>query len=184
VKEVLEPLASIPGVQTAILVTSDGVPIAAEGKMEGDQAVEPEPEQPQTLSTREPRAPRAARIEDSDGHNALAGLGASWLAEVTRTIAPLSWDSPQYMMLRAARGTLMIMQAPNAFLLVLLDGGVRAEDVRLPMEAAVARMQRVLRGIGKPSEDKEPAGVSPASSESAQPGEYTSIEIPGLSGEK
>jgi len=184
VKEVLEPLANIPGVQTAVLVTNDGVPIAVEGRMEGDEEPQEEVAPPQTLSAHEPRTPVAGRIGDSDRHNALAGLGTSWLTEITRTIAPLSWDAPQYMMLRAARGTLMVMQAPNAVLLVLLDGGIRSEDVRLPMEAAVARLQRVLRGVGKRSQDKKPPGNSPVPNEPAQPGEHLTIEIPEVSGEK
>ena len=42
-----------------------------------------------------------------------------------------------------------MLHAPGAVLLVLLDRGMRPEELRLPMEGAVARMQRVLRSMGK-----------------------------------
>lgn len=188
-KEVLEPLAAIPGVRTAVLVTNDGVPIAVQGdvgRTEDDE--EPEPESFPSLSTRdalsprEPLEPNADRIDDSDRLNALAGLGASWLGEISRTVAPLSWGAPQFMVLRAARGTLMLMQAPNSLLLVLLEGGMLAEDLRLPMEAAVARMQRVLRGVGKRDETQNPPGIAPASNAPAQSGEISTTGVPEVSG--
>lgn len=182
-KEVLEPLASIPGVRTAVLITNDGVPIAVQGdvgRREGEGEIEREA--PQSLSTREERRPNAERIDDSDRLNALAGLGTSWLGEITRTIAPLSWGAPQYMVLRAARGTLMVMQAPNSILLVLLEGGMLAEDLRLPMEAAVARMQRVLRGVGKRDENQNQPGHYSASHEPARSGEPSTTGVPEVSG--
>lgn len=181
-KEVLEPLASIPGVRTAVLVTSDGVPIAVQGDV-GRQEEEPDPiDEPQSLSTREARTPNAERIDDSDRLNALAGLGTSWLGEIARTIAPLSWGAPDYMVLRAARGTLMVMQAPNSILLVLLEGGMLAEDLRLPMEAAVARMQRVLRGVGKRDEPLKQPADEPASIQPDLSGEPSTLGMRESSG--
>ena len=41
-------------------------------------------------------------------------------------------------------------------LLVLIDRGTSDEDLRLPMDGAVVRMQRVLRSLG--SEQAEPVG--------------------------
>lgn len=165
-REVLEPLASLPGVRLAVLVTEDGVPIAVQGTVE---------------TSRDDDGEAFASIDDSERLNSLAALGTSWLGETARTIAPLSWSAPQFIVLRAARGTLMLMQAPNSTLLVLLEGGIRSEDVRLPMEAAVARMQRVLRGVGRHDDTNQP-GPGPASNRPAQPGEPSTTGIPGVSG--
>lgn len=182
-KEVLEPLASIPGVRTAALVTNDGVPIAVQGDVgRREEDEELDVGYGQSLSTREERAPSPDRIDDSDRLNALAGLGTSWLGEIARTIAPLSWGAPEYMVLRAARGTLLIMQAPNSLLLVLLEGGMLAEDLRLPMEAAVARMQRVLRGVGKRDENQNLPGSSSASYGSEGSDEPSTTGIREVSG--
>jgi hypothetical protein len=87
------------------------------------------------------------------------------------------------MSMRAARGTLIVMQAPNAVLLVLLDGGMPPEELRLPMEAAIARMQRVLRGGRKdaPSEEKPP-GLFPAPKSNARAGVDPAKGVPEVSG--
>jgi predicted regulator of Ras-like GTPase activity (Roadblock/LC7/MglB family) len=120
VKHILEPLAKITGVRTAALVTNDGVPITMQG-----------------------RSVHAA--SDAATVDALAALAAGWVGEVNRATAPLAWDAPRHLVLRAVRGTLVAMQAPGALLVVVLDSGASAEDLRLPMEAAVGRMLRHLR---------------------------------------
>lgn len=134
--EILDPLAKTPGVRLAVLVSPDGMPVA----MRGEYA---EPE------------------EDSvelAGENAesLAALATSWLSELSRAVAPLSWDAPQRVVLRAARGTLIMLAAPGAVLLVVCDRGSSPEDLRLPMEATVGRMQRILRNIGRREPKPEP----------------------------
>lgn len=166
-KHVLEPLSCIPGVRTAALVTVDGVPMAMHGarhasvhksrdKKRGDDAKE------RASSERE-------TIDSTEDLDVLAGLATSWMGEITRAIAPLSWDAPRQLVLRAARGTLIILQAPAAFLIVVLEGGMRAEELRLPMEIAVARMQRHLRSLGLQSGTTvlaidSPPGIFPARS--------------------
>jgi len=128
---VLEPLIRIPGVRMALLVGSDGVPVVARNK--------------------------DARDQDSDGLNentdALAGLASGWLGEVTRAIAPLSWNAPTRVVLWASRGTMIMCAAPGAVLLVVLDRGARPEDLRLPMGAAAARIHRVLRNMRSDSDN-------------------------------
>ena len=139
-KHVLEPIARTPGVRLAMLVTLDGVPITVHGERrktnEGPRQGGPE------------RRQRDAGVDSADDVHAMAALGSGWMSEVTRAVAPLSWSVPQRLVLRAARGTLIAMQAPGALLLVVLESGMRAEELRLPMEGAVARMQRHLRTIG------------------------------------
>ena len=65
--------------------------------------------------------------------------------ELLRATAPLAWDAPRHLVLRAVRGTLVAMQAPGALLVVVLESGSSAEELRMPMEAAVGRMLRHLR---------------------------------------
>jgi predicted regulator of Ras-like GTPase activity (Roadblock/LC7/MglB family) len=122
-KQVLEPLANIPGVRMALLVSHDGVPVVVRGR-DGDEG----------------GVDLSAQSAES-----LAALAAGWLNGITRSLAPQSWDAPQRVVLRAARGTLVMLAAPGAVLLVQLARGASSEDLRLPMESAVARMLRVLR---------------------------------------
>jgi len=121
VKHILEPLARIAGVRTAALITTDGVPITVQGRA----------------------APRGGG--EAGELDALAALAAGWVSEVNRATAPLAWDAPRHLVLRAVRGTLVAMQAPGALLVVVLESGSSAEELRLPMEAAVGRMLRHLR---------------------------------------
>jgi predicted regulator of Ras-like GTPase activity (Roadblock/LC7/MglB family) len=125
-KQVLEPLSAIPGVRVAVLVTSDGVPVVVRGR-----AHEGGPDDPADGSP--------------DAAESLAALASGWLNALTRAVAPLSWRPPERVVLKATRGTIVMLQAPGSVLLALLDGGTRAEDLRLPMQGAVARIQRLLR---------------------------------------
>ena len=140
-KEILEPLARIPGVRTAVLVTSDGVPIAVRGQVGSMDALDRERDW----------------VDSAEDLDALAGLAAGWMGEIKRAVAPLSWHSPRRMTLRATRGTLVLQQTHGAVLLVILDRGMRAEELRLPMEAAEARLQRILRGMGDKKPKHEPS---------------------------
>jgi predicted regulator of Ras-like GTPase activity (Roadblock/LC7/MglB family) len=184
VREVLEPIAGLPGVRIAVLVTSDGVPIAVQGQVDGRAEAAREAPWRDVLSTHDEPPSGGEHIDSSEDLNVLAALATGWLADVTRSVAPLSWGPPRYLVLRAARGTLILMQGPNAVLLVQLDGGMRAEDLRLPMESAIARMQRVLRGIGRtdePASDKPP-GIFPALRTTARPGVDSAKGVPEVSG--
>jgi hypothetical protein len=75
--------------------------------------------------------------------------------------------------LRAVRGTLVAMQAPGALLVVVLESGASAEELRLPMEATVGRMLRHLRTL---STARNPA---PAATPSAPQGGPASKGAPG-----
>jgi predicted regulator of Ras-like GTPase activity (Roadblock/LC7/MglB family) len=169
VKEILEPLARIPGVRTAALVTSDGVPIAVKGKVgKGKEMLE-----------------ERDWVDSAEDLDALAGLAAGWMGEIKRAVAPLSWHSPRRMTLRATHGTLVMLQTHGAVLLVVLNRGMRAEELRLPMEAAEARMQRILRGMGdkkarpEPTDDVESApAIFPRSLRLVRP-EPDGVEVTG-----
>jgi predicted regulator of Ras-like GTPase activity (Roadblock/LC7/MglB family) len=151
VNEILEPLGLVPGVRIAVLVSPDGVPVVVRGR------------EPAAAADAE-GVDRALRDENPDS---LAALAIGWLSTLARSVAPLSWEPPRRVVLRAARGTLVMTHAPGAVLLVVLERGTSPEDLRLPMDGAVARMQRILRERRErqptqPSQPSQPAGHAPA----------------------
>lgn len=182
-KNVLDPLARIPGVRLAALVSPDGVPI----------------------DVRTSHAPKASKPADAgekhgasdfgpEDLNALSALSSSWIAEVSRAVAPMSWTVPKRLVLRAARGTLIVVQAPRALLLVVLEGGLGPEELRLPMGVAIARMERHLRAIepkaaAEPRTSADPSGppgIFPANKTAhpaADPIHATGNEVPEGPGE-
>ncbi len=124
-KAVLDPLAHIPGVRLAALISVDGVPIAtAEATREGETA---------------------SMIDQDEELNSYTALAAGWLADVTRSCSQLSWDSPLRAVLQATHGTLVLHNAPGAIVLAVLERGVPYEELRVPIEGAIGRMQRLLR---------------------------------------
>lgn len=168
-RHVLEPLARIPGVRLAMLVTPDGVPIVIHGE--------------RRASRRDDKNGTGRRRSDfgitsSDDMQAWAALGTAWLRDVGRIVAPLSWSAPTRVVLTAARGTLIVLQGPGAILLVVLDAGMSAEDLRLPMDGTVVRMQRTHKNRGSnpdasPELERQPT-VLPVRSESRASGEALS----------
>jgi predicted regulator of Ras-like GTPase activity (Roadblock/LC7/MglB family) len=128
-KEILEQLAEHAGVRMAALVMEDGVPVVVRGR---------KPVAGQTDASAAPPA------QDAD---ALAALSAGWVLEVCNAVAPLAWDKPQRMALRGTQGTLVLRRAHTAWLLVLLAGGLRSEDVLLAMDGTAARLERYVRGL-------------------------------------
>ncbi len=114
---ILEPLARFPGVELVLLLSHDGVPIAS--------------------------APAESHSAPAGGRGeVLAALAASWLNELTQAVAPLSWNPPERVLLRAARGTLVLRRSESACLLVLLSRETAPEDVRLSMDGTLARIER------------------------------------------
>lgn len=127
-KPVLEPLVRIPGVRLAALISDDGVPVAVlHNPGHGGEGKEEDV------------------IQAAEEFHSYAGLAAGWLSEAARAVGPLSWDTPRRVVLRATRGTLVTHIGPGVVLLVVLDQGARAEDLRIPMDSATARMHRLLR---------------------------------------
>jgi len=163
-KNSIAPLAALPGVTLAMLVSQDGVPVVVRGDHRKDST--------DTL--------RDAHLEDAD---ALAGLAAGWIADLTRASAPISWNAPRYLVLRAARGSLLAMQVPRALLVVVLGSGMRPEDFRLAMESAAARVERSQRpgahrnempsdprSEGAEASNTEPVGIFPGRHRTSGPG--------------
>jgi predicted regulator of Ras-like GTPase activity (Roadblock/LC7/MglB family) len=111
--EVLESLTREPGVRRALLVASDGVLIATCG-LEAD--------------------PHVA--------GSVAALAAGWMQDIRRAVDPMAWGAPCRCVMRAQRGSLVLLAAHDAILAVVLERGAAPEELRLPMEAAAARLGR------------------------------------------
>jgi predicted regulator of Ras-like GTPase activity (Roadblock/LC7/MglB family) len=158
-KEVVEPLTQIAGVRLAALILSDGVPVVSPGR--GLRA----------------GASRGAGNGFAD-LEAAAGLCVGWLGEIARAVGALSWDPPERAVLRAARGSLILRRCGDVILLVVLEAGLSPEELRLPVEAAAARLQRVLRDLAAPL-PKHSAAAPPAG---ALPNRRDIVEAP-ISGE-
>ncbi len=171
----IEKLTAQPGVDLAMLVTEDGVPIA----FSGERVIDTE-----ALGT---------KTSGMGREDALAALATSWLNELKHATAPLSWDQPARVVMRCARGSLVMQRVRGAVLLVMLARGVAPEGIRLPMQGTVARIERSLRGTSKeaPVSERathtEPPGpipsektVSPAEGTAETRSNTTSRE--GLSG--
>jgi len=126
--EVLDPLATQPGVILAALISDDGVPVAVPGTKVDSSSSE------------------GCALSDAD---ALAAMCAGWLDELNDSMTLLSCDAPRRVVLRAARGSLLLLRTSGAVLLVVLEPGLGPDELWLPMEGVAARIQRILRGMGE-----------------------------------
>lgn len=165
-RHVLDPLAKIPGVRVAMLVTPDGVPIVIHGERRSGRRAD---------KNGTGRRRSDFGIQSSDDMQAWAALGTSWLRDVGRSVAPLAWGAPTRVILAAVRGTLILQHGQGAILLVVLDAGTSAEDLRLPMEGALARLSRQSRA--------REARLEPAPALEAQPTVLPVRSEPRASGE-
>ncbi|MFT7485668.1 MAG: putative regulator of Ras-like GTPase activity (Roadblock/LC7/MglB family) [Candidatus Paceibacteria bacterium] len=157
-KRVLDPLARIAGVRRAVLFSQDGVPITHITR--GDENT-PDAE--------------GRLIDSAEDLCSFAGLAAGLLGEIRRTVDPMSWEEPKRVVLKATRGTLVLLLLERANISVELERGMSSEELRLPMEAVVARLARAtgrnsnskkLQDEQSPSlEIEEPPGLFPAREE-------------------
>lgn len=164
--EVLDPLASQPGVILAALISDDGVPVAVPG------------------TKVESAGSESCALSDSD---ALAAMCAGWLDELTDCMSLLSCDAPRRVVLRAARGSLLLLRTSGAVLLVVLEPGLGPEELWLPMEGVAARIQRILRGMGEAAvsetiSDLEPPSPFPKRADTTATESPTASLEKGLSG--
>ncbi len=105
-------------------------------------------------------------IDSTQDMNAFAGLAAGWLKDATRAVDPLAWDPPRRVVLRAARGTIVLRRTKRAILAAVLDPGLRPEELRLPMDAAATRLERSTRRssaaeVGSAHESAQPNPPGP-----------------------
>lgn len=159
-KSVIEPLARIPGVCFAAIISPDGVPIACQGRVRGEGST-----------------PGGDGIGSAEDAGAFAGLSAGWLNDLARTVDAVTWDAPRRVVLRAQRGALSMLRLENAILAVMLERGMDAEELRLPMDAAAARLARLLgrkgtkeNEVARQAAHEQPPGLLPGSGPSPSPG--------------
>jgi len=137
-RDVLEPLSRVAGVRQVAIVSGDGVPVMVlERASRGGEFVERALDGEQKLS--------GQRIDPAS----FGALAAGWAEEVGRAIAPLAWDAPWRIALVASQGTLVVQQGPGAMVLVVLDAGTPPESLTIPLDGAVARMERHLKSLGR-----------------------------------
>jgi hypothetical protein len=67
--------------------------------------------------------------------------------------------------LKGARGTLVLQATRSAVLLVILARGLSPEQVRLPMDGTIARIERSLRGMGKNKQSETPGPIPSTSAD-------------------
>lgn len=155
--EILQPLSDIPGVRYAGIVTSDGVPIllpGAGGTLGGEDG----------------------RLGLSLDVNMLAALAYQWYEDLGQLTEELTWDRPARVVLKAARGTLVARTVSGGVLIALIDPGVGAESLRLPMEGAAARIDRNLRSMGGQIEGPLPSAPVAQTVGSSEPDNDTATE--------
>jgi len=118
-KWVLDPLVATPGVRLALLATQDGVPIAWRGNLRG---------------------PGDAR--DAEELAGIAALAAGWIEELGASVGAMTWTAPDRIEMCASGALMIAARARGALLLVVAERGVAPEDLCLPVDAAVARLER------------------------------------------
>ncbi|MEZ5973348.1 MAG: hypothetical protein R3E96_00500 [Planctomycetota bacterium] len=119
---ILQYLAQYEGIESASVVSYDGVLVAsAVGTQAGVQQA--------ALSDRE-----AQPIQT------LAALASGWLGEVNRAVGPLSWGMPYRYVLRSTQATLVTHVFTDSFLLLVLDPDVDPEETRSLMDEAVGQI--------------------------------------------
>ena len=116
----IEPLSRLPGVEFVLLFSHDGVPIA-----------------------------HANGTSETPHEESLAALTGSWLNDIAFAVAPLGWHSPERACLRGTRGTIVLRRSESACLVVRLRREASPEDVRLPMDGALSRIERARQGRSK-----------------------------------
>lgn len=127
-KDVLGPITIIPGVRFAAVVSLDGVPISY---LRGEQV----------------QGDSRCREEITAEFHAFGALAASCVAEFDRAGSQIQWTPSSRIVLEATRGVLVVHRAPRALLLTVLEHGVSAAEVSVPMSGAIARMERSLRHL-------------------------------------
>ena len=144
-RDLLASLACVPGMRTAVLVTNDGVPVFTRGNSFAE-------------------APQSGEVES------LAALAVGWMDLLGRTVAPLSWNPARRVVLNCARATLVLQQTTGAVLVVVLDPGASAEELRLPMEATIVRLERHLRALASGDRPAGLTGSAPVTGQLSTPG--------------
>ncbi len=108
---------------------------------------------------------------------AACALVLGWVRDLEGAFGRLSWDDPQRLVVRGSQATLVVCRGPQACLAVWLEPGALPEDLRVPMEAALGRIARLLRGLGQ-GHSIPVAELDVSSEPSAEPAGALPSEVP------
>lgn len=137
--DVLHPLTLQPGVRLAAVISGDGVPVCVLERSSSGTS-----EFVDCTTSSQPSL-EGQRIDPAS----LVALAASWVDDLMRAGGQIAWEVPKRFVLVASQGTLVVQQGPNAHVMVVLESTVAPEDFVLPLEAAVERLHRLLRDLGR-----------------------------------
>lgn len=151
--DVLQPLTLQPGVRQAAVISSDGVPVCVleRSSSAGGEFVD-------CTNSSQPSL-EGQRIDPAS----LVALAASWVDDVMRAGGQIAWELPKRFVLCASQGTLVVQQGPNAHVMVVVEPSMAPETFALPLEAAVERLHRLLRELGRFDADQSAAPLPAAS---------------------
>jgi predicted regulator of Ras-like GTPase activity (Roadblock/LC7/MglB family) len=170
VNHALEMLAELPGVRHVMLVTEDGVPVAVPG---GRSRYSPRDPSASELDIEGEEEGDRSAFGSLSTEDALAALAIGLLGDLSLAVGQMSWNEPTRVVLKAARGTLILQTMRGAVLLVLLARGMGAEETRLAMDGTIARIERSLRGMNEGSTfaqgEREPPGPIPSATPPTEP---------------
>lgn len=147
-REILNSLVQYEGIQSASVVSLDGVLVASALGHDG--------------------GPQAADLSDHEVQpvQTMAALASGWLGEVIRSVGPLSWDVPYRCVLRATQKSLIIHAFPGSFLLLVTEPNVDPEETRSLMDDAVQQMvahiQASHAAVAPYAEGHQPPGALPS----------------------
>ncbi|MEZ6003271.1 MAG: hypothetical protein R3F17_16920 [Planctomycetota bacterium] len=158
---ILQYLAQYEGIESASVVSYDGVLVAsAVGTQAGVQQA--------ALSDRE-----AQPIQT------LAALASGWLGEVNRAVGPLSWGMPYRYVLRSTQATLVTHVFTDSFLLLVLDPDVDPEETRSLMDEAVGQIVAHIQAGNDAGSGMEQAAYAPQGAYPTQSTTNVGLSMPG-----
>ena len=156
-RDVLQSVTSIPGVQVAAVFSDDGLPLCI---LEADAATSEWHDRTAASGL----AVESLRIDPAS----IVAFAASWVEDLCHTGASADWGFERRFTLVATEGTLVVQLGPAANVLAVLEPGVAADSVAFPMEVAVERLQRLLRGLGRRNDEHPPAPLARAEGDGAE----------------
>lgn len=151
--DILQPLTVQPGVKLAAVISADGVPVCVleRSSIANGQFVD-------CTNSSQPSL-EGQRIDPAS----LVALAASWVDDVMRAGGQIAWELPKRFVLAASQGTLLVQQGPNAHVMVVIEPDFDTSAFSLPLEAAVERLHRLLRDLGRFDPDQSAAALPSAS---------------------
>ena len=143
-KTILSNIAHYQGVESASLVSLDGVLVLTAG------ADDPQSGQ--------------AHLSDHDVQpiQTLAALASGWVGQIIRAVGQLSWNTPYRYVLRASEKTLVVHVFGGSFLLLVIEPEIDPEVTRALMDQAVQQL------MGHMQMGSQPAGP-PATASASYP---------------